>query len=451
MFARGSGAEPYHSEVYYDLVEGFEKSYKSFGLTYRLTEVDYPAVPIANLQQIFEAYVSAGRAYEFGASVEKGVEDVLGYREYIRWKCPDTKFALIGYSQGAMVVKDAAKSFTADELGFLLTLGDPETYLPEGEGWFPRACTSSIVDYSLSRWRYYAPECHTFEGLFGGAKPYEPDQFRNKYALMCNANDFICGSSHNPFRNGGHTSYAGGSLIVDAVHDLVDAKFRMDWVNLLEGLTERPVMGMLSSVEQNGFGMRRIDGSRLLVSWHAPPDVEYVLISLNGVVLGYVDAARGEIEIRDLDYRVENKISVSYLASDGEVVESETYESPTLIVPIDELVPDSPLIAAEEPTPIVDGPEELFEKAPEVSIEGDSADAYDDGAANGEVGSAIEGPNNSEELPSIVAPPKSDTAPISSQKASTLSIASDGSAAKIIVAVLGASAALILFWFGRRR
>lgn len=177
IFARGSGAEAYHSEVYYDLVEGFEKSYKDFGLTYRLTEVNYPAVAIANLQQIFEAYISAGRAYEFGESVEKGVEDVLGYRNYIRWKCPNTKFVLVGYSQGAMVVKDAAKSFESDELGFLLTLGDPETYLPEGEGWFPRACTSSNIDYSLSRWRYYAPECHTFEGLFGGAKPYEPDRF----------------------------------------------------------------------------------------------------------------------------------------------------------------------------------------------------------------------------------------------------------------------------------
>lgn len=430
------------------MVEGFEKSYKSFGLTYRLTEVNYPAVAIANLQLIFEAYISAGRAYEFGASVEKGVEDVLGYREYIRWKCPDTKFALIGYSQGAMVVKDAAKSFTPDELGFLLTLGDPETYLPEGEGWFPRACTSSNIDYSLSRWRYYAPECHTFEGLFGGAKPYEPDQFRNKYALMCNANDFICGSSHNPFRNDGHTSYAGGSLIVDAVHDLVDAKFRMDWVNLLEGLTERPVMGTLSSVEQNGFGMRRIDGNRLLVSWHASPDVEYVLISLNGVVLGYVDAARGEIEIRDLDYRVENKIGVSYLSADGENVESETYEPPTAILPLDEEVPDSSPVIAGEPTVIMDGPEELFE--PEVSIEGDSADVHDDAAANDGVGPAVEAPSSSEELPSIVASPESDTTPIGLRKVSSSSATSGKNVAKIIVAVLGASAVVILFWFGRR-
>ena len=96
MFARGSGAEAYHSEVYYEVADGLELAYQKYGLTYRLREVEYPAVPIANLQQIFEAYISAGRAYEFGASVEAGVQDVLDYRDYIRWKCPDTKFVLIG-------------------------------------------------------------------------------------------------------------------------------------------------------------------------------------------------------------------------------------------------------------------------------------------------------------------------------------------------------------------
>lgn len=447
-------------------------------MTYRLTEVDYPAVPIANLQQIFEAYVSAGRAYEFGASVEKGVEDVLGYRNYIHWKCPNTKFALIGYSQGAMVVKDAAKSFESDELGFLLTLGDPETYLPEGEGWFPRACTSSIVDYSLSRWRYYAPECHTFEGLFGGAKPYEPDKFRNKYALMCNKDDFICGSSHNPFRNGGHTAYAGGSLIIDAVHDLVDAKFRTDWVNLLEGLTERPIMGTLSSVEQNCFGMRRVDGDRVLLTWRAPPEADYVLVSLNGVVLGYVEASRGELEIRDLDYRIENAITISYLAADGEVIESESYEPPTIILPLEEAVPDVTPI-------IIDGPEEIFEEetmsdSPEQPIANDLEPLVAD---EPESATEDDGPvsTDSLEIPVEEVPVEHDTGsldaserrtlqdvgsfesqspqedsnnavmPIGSQKASALSVGDNRSALKIVVALVGASAALMLFWFGRRR
>jgi len=446
-------------------------------LTYRLTEVDYPAVPIANLQQIFEAYISAGRAYEFGASVEKGVEDVLGYRNYIHWKCPNTKFALIGYSQGAMVVKDAAKSFESDELGFLLTLGDPETYLPEGEGWFPRACTSSIVDYSLSRWRYYAPECHTFEGLFGGAKPYEPDKFRNKYALMCNKDDFICGSSHNPFRNGGHTAYAGGSLIIDAVHDLVDAKFRTDWANLLEGLTERPIMGALSSVEQNSFGMRRIDGDRVLLTWRAPPEADYVLVSLNGVVLGYVEASRGELEIRDLDYRIENTITVSYLAADGEVIESESYVPPTIILPLEEVVPDVAPI-------IIDGPEEIFEEEamsddseqpivndlePLVADEPESVPVDDSPVLTESLEEPVEEVPVEYDTGSLDASerrilqdvgsfepqsPQEDSnnavMPIGSQKASALSAGDNRSAFKIVVALVGASVALMLFWFGRR-
>ena len=447
MFARGSGAEAYHSEVYYEVADGLELAYQKYGLTYRLREVEYPAVPIANLQQIFEAYISAGRAYEFGASVEAGVQDVLDYRDYIRWKCPDTKFVLIGYSQGAMVMKDAAKSFSSDELRFVLTIGDPETYLPEGEGWFPRACTSSNIDYSLSHWRYYAPECHTFEGLFGGAKPYEPEKFRNKYALMCNVNDFICGSSHNPFRNDGHTKYAGAGLVRDAVCDLVDAKFRDEQV-YLEGLTTRPASSRESSdivlatrqVSSNRAYMRRIGADRLLITWETVPGAENVLISLNGVVLGYVEATRGELEIRDMDFRIENKVSVTYLARDGEILESETFEPSTLILPLDEEVP----LPAE---PVL-----VPESEPEVAPIDESVDAVppaDD---------AKHDSDSPDETITSDSPPVTESIPaISPTKTSVSSFSNRDSpdnkrtGIKITIALLGASAALFLFWFGKRR
>ena len=454
MFARGSGAEAYRSEVYYDVADALEQSYKDFGLTYRLREVNYPAVAVANLQQIFEAYISAGRAYEFGASVEAGAQNVLDIRDYIRWKCPDTKFALIGYSQGAMVVKDAAKSFESEELGFLLAVGDPETYLPEGEGWFPRACTSSNIDYSLSRWRYYAPECHTYEGLFGGAKPYEPDKFRNKYALMCNVNDYICGSSHNPFRNNGHTAYAGG-LVADAVHDLVDAKFRMDWVNLLEGLTERPEIG-LSSMDLAESSMRRFDGDRIMLTWQAPPEAEFVLISLNGVVLGYVDAARGEIEIRDVDYRVENKFTLSFLSASGEVVETESYEPPSIILPLDE-VQETPVVISDIPPEEPAGDEKEISSEPppedEPEVVAPSSVVDDAIGSDGPVAQSTDDPGVPVELPSKGASQNKTTTPISSTPGATVAPAhvDNRTGVKITIALLGAGAALALFWFGKRR
>ncbi len=408
-------------------------------MTYRLTEVEYPAVPVANLQQIFEAYISAGRAYEFGASVEAGVQSILDYRDYMHWKCPDEKFVLIGYSQGAMVVKDAAKSFDSDELRFVLTIGDPETYLPEGEGWFPRACTSSNVDYSLSRWRYYAPECHTYEGLFGGAKPYEPEKFRNKYSLMCNRDDFICGSSHNPFRNGGHTAYAGTGLVRDAVCDLVDAKYRAERT-YLEGLTERPVVSrsaeniVLASSEQASpsVRMQRIDGDKVLLMWNAPPATGYAMISLNGVVLGYVEAVRGELEIRDLDYRVENKITVSFLGSDGETTTSDSYALPTVIVPLEEEA------VVSEAIPVEDSPAPDSEAAPS-----------GDGPAR--VEAAIDMPmpqidNDSESAPTVGSSKNDPRNPLSRD-----SPGSSRMPLKITIALMGASGALLLFWLGRRR
>ncbi len=447
MFARGSGAEAYHSEVYYEVADGLELAYQKFGLTYRLREVEYPAVPIANLQQIFEAYISAGRAYEFGASVEAGVQDVLDYRGYIRWKCPDTKFVLIGYSQGAMVMKDAAKSFDSDELRFVLTIGDPETYLPEGEGWFPRACTSSSIDYSLSHWRYYAPECHTFEGLFGGAKPYEPEKFRNKYALMCNVNDFICGSSHNPFRNDGHTKYAGAGLVRDAVCDLVDAKFRDEQV-YLEGLTTRPASSRESSdivlatqqVSSNRVYMQRIGADRLLITWETVPGVENVLISLNGVVLGYVEATRGELEIRDIDFRIENKVSVAYLAPGGEVLGSEASEPPTLILPLDN----------EASLPVNSAP--IPESEPEVAPIDEPVDVAPpaDDAVSGDVSSgdaAISDYSPATESIPAISPTKTSVSSFSNRDSPD----NKQTGIKITIALLGASAALFLFWFGKRR
>ena len=435
MFARGSGAEPYNSEVYSAVHDGLEQEYKNFGMTYRLSEVDYPAVPIANLQQIFEAYISAGRAYEFGASVEAGVQDVLDYRDYIRWKCPDSKFVLIGYSQGAMVVKDAAKSFDAEEFGYLLAIGDPETYLPEGEGWFPRACTSSPIDYSLSRWRLYAPECHTFEGLFGGAKPYEPEQFRNKYALVCNENDYICGSSHNPFRNGGHTEYASSGIVSWAVNELCDAKLRRFWMEL-EGLTERPIaswsVARLANAEKPSvlFEMRRIGNDRLLLSWDAPPGADYVFISLNGVVLGYIDAARGELEMREVDFDRENLVGLSFVSQDGEMITNEAREPPTEIEPVIEEIVPKPV---EPDDALVRAPGEVEQMVSEPeSLANDSVMNDENVEAQGE-----------DVVVTPIEPTRNMTIPNEAAK--------DGKPAiKITVAVIGASVVLFLFWFGKR-
>ena len=355
-----------------------------------------------------------------------------------------------------MVMKDAAKSFSSDELRFVLTIGDPETYLPEGEGWFPRACTSSNIDYSLSHWRYYAPECHTFEGLFGGAKPYEPEKFRNKYALMCNANDFICGSSHNPFRNDGHTKYAGAGLVRDAVCDLVDAKFRDEQV-YLEGLTTRPASSRESSdivlatqrVSSNQIYMQRIGADRLLITWETVPGVENVLISLNGVVLGYVEATRGELEIRDMDFRIENKVGVTYLARDGEILESEVSEPPTPILPLDNEASlpanSAPIPESEPEVAPIDEPVEVAPIDEPVDVAPLADDTVSSEGSSGDAAISDYSPAT-ESIPAI-----SPTKTFVSSSSNRDSPDNKRTGIKITIALLGASAALFLFWFGKRR
>ena len=160
-------------------------------LSTRTLDLDYPAIDVNNPIRLIGAFVSAGKAYEFGKSVSAGVASLQELYRTRHAECPEMKFILVGYSQGAMVVSQALSAFNADDVKFVMMLGDPNTYLPEGEGLFPKACNGGM----LSQYRTYAPNCRTYEGVLGGRKPYELTALSGKYSLWCNRDDYICGSS----------------------------------------------------------------------------------------------------------------------------------------------------------------------------------------------------------------------------------------------------------------
>ena len=81
------------------------------------------------------------------------------------------------------------------------------------------------------------PNCRTHEGVFGGRKNYESPQLSGKYSLWCAQNDYICGSSRNPFRNSGHTAYASSGGIDWGLMYLAN-KYGVKKT----GQTERPVI-----------------------------------------------------------------------------------------------------------------------------------------------------------------------------------------------------------------
>lgn len=81
-------------------------------LNYGITELDYPAVTVAptsyvGLFNATGAFFSSGQGFAYGASVESGITSLVGaYRDTLA-RCPDTQFALAGYSQGAQIIADA--------------------------------------------------------------------------------------------------------------------------------------------------------------------------------------------------------------------------------------------------------------------------------------------------------------------------------------------------------
>lgn len=118
--------------------------------------------------------------------------------------CPDTQWVLAGYSQGAMVVTEAAKSFRHDRVVYIALFGDPQLNLPEGKGMLPAACLGR--DYSP--WRVNVPNCRTDTGSLGARNPYEYGELAGKYGLWCNDEDVVCGSTHLPWEISGHLTYS---------------------------------------------------------------------------------------------------------------------------------------------------------------------------------------------------------------------------------------------------
>lgn len=201
IFARGSGSELGAGDY-----QAFRSSIQQSLTKYRLENINhqfyelgsasqqgyqYPAVSIASPTVLAGIAVSAGEAYSFGASVEQGIAELLAYIKNTTATCPNTKFVLGGYSQGAMVISKALPQINPAQIVFVATFGDPKLYLPEGSGSDPAACRGE----SYSTYRVYAPDCHTGQGVLGGINPYQPIGYAGKLGIWCNRHDFMCGSS----------------------------------------------------------------------------------------------------------------------------------------------------------------------------------------------------------------------------------------------------------------
>lgn len=202
IFARGSGQglndidhQSFSSAIkdIFNRLSGLTYNYYQLGESNRYG-AQYPAIGIEQPKIISGAILSGGQSFEFGQSIQAGMQELKNLYRRVSSSCPNTRFILAGYSQGAMVISQTLSKLNSRKIFYYASFGDPKLYLPEGFGLLPPACRNKY----FSPYRQNVPDCYVEQGLLGGLHPYIKQSFNQKVGAWCNIADFICGSSIDP-------------------------------------------------------------------------------------------------------------------------------------------------------------------------------------------------------------------------------------------------------------
>lgn len=227
IFAPGSGAVPGKGDVEY-WEDSFRTVLADSSLSYDFYELGtreydgarYLDVPVGvqsseAVVSSLSAPLSALRLGIFNESVDLGARELAGRVRVISASCPNTKFVIGGYSQGAIVIDRSLNKIDPEQLVYAATFGDPNLYLPEGKGLFPAACRGE----NLSSYRRYAPNCRAYKGMIGASIPYEPSNLAGKVGLWCTERDLFCSMKFDLTDiTRDHTSYMSNGLYLDAAN-----------------------------------------------------------------------------------------------------------------------------------------------------------------------------------------------------------------------------------------
>ena len=117
------------------------------------------------------------------------------------------------------------------------------------------------------------------------------------------------------------------------------------------------------------------EGDVLKMKWSAPEKAKDLLLRLNGVDLGYVDASLGAFEIRDIDFSSEYDLSFVWMDSTGElgeaaddvgVLEEEPVRAEDEVVVAPGALPETPVASAMSETTSATLPS-LIQESPQVT------------------------------------------------------------------------------------
>ncbi len=215
IFARGSGAERNTNDDYKEFKRTLENKLKTTTLSYEFTDLDYTAAKVDGWDFMtgLGAFISGGESFAYGDSVNNGVDNLTNLVN--NNKCPNTRYILGGYSQGATVVIKSLKKINPNKIIYAATFGDPKLYLPEGEGSNPPACRNQF----LSNYRIHVPNCHAHAGLLGTINPYQELGYIDKLGTWCNKDDIMCSGNMSI---DDHVTYVKSGLYEDAARFIFD-------------------------------------------------------------------------------------------------------------------------------------------------------------------------------------------------------------------------------------
>ena len=98
---RGSGQAPGFGDQVAPVIEELEAAIEGRGLSVRSVALEYPAISVSDS---FGLVLLTG---DYDRSVRAGVDSLRATFDASRSSCPATEFVLVGYSQGAQVIKTA--------------------------------------------------------------------------------------------------------------------------------------------------------------------------------------------------------------------------------------------------------------------------------------------------------------------------------------------------------
>lgn len=226
IFARGSGQQlneeesgRFRSQIESRIKTSIAPNFYELG-SQKQGSYQYPAINVSSVANgnAIGAWFSGGEGNDYGRSIDQGVGELRHYLQKRTADCKKSVFVVAGYSQGAQVVGTALHSLSSsvrERIVYVGLFGDPKLHLPEGEGFYPPACRGE----QMSIYRRVIANCNVDNGSLGARKPYLPDDIQARTGLWCFMDDFVCGSSKNPFTTKGHRLYATDGAIDSAVRE----------------------------------------------------------------------------------------------------------------------------------------------------------------------------------------------------------------------------------------